>query len=90
LSDQIRQRRANRARFLETLYRCSEEQATEYVDGYEIADELAIERVDAERIVRYLEDHGFAAKTGRTGMVVRITAAGIDEVERRLAPEDDE
>ncbi|HEX6042166.1 hypothetical protein, partial [Longimicrobium sp.] len=74
-------RRENRRRFLDYLYRCSEEEATEYRDGYEVADELGISRHDAERIVRYLEDHGFVMKTGRTGLVLRITAAGIDHVE---------
>ncbi|HST58321.1 MAG TPA: hypothetical protein VLK84_06535 [Longimicrobium sp.] len=81
MSDAVRARRENRRRFLDYLYRCSEEEATEYRDGYEVADELGISRQDAERIVRYLEDHGYVLKTGRTGLVLRITAAGIDHVE---------
>ncbi|HYW13958.1 MAG TPA: hypothetical protein VE871_18485 [Longimicrobium sp.] len=81
MSDAVRARRANRRRFLDHLYRCSEEEATEYRDGYEVADDLGISRQDAERIVRYLEDHGYVLKTGRTGLVLRITAAGIDHVE---------
>ena len=81
MSDAVRARRENRRRFLEHLYRCSEEEDTEYRDGYEVAEELGIGRQDAERIVRYLEDHGFVTKTGRTGLVLRITAAGIDHVE---------
>jgi CTP-dependent riboflavin kinase len=79
--DEVRRRRENRRRFLEVLYRCSEEGATEYVDGYEVGDGLGIARQDSERIVRYLEDHGQVMKTGRTGLVVRITARGIDAVE---------
>ena len=88
MSEEIRLRRENRRRFLEHLYRCSEEQSTEYQDGYEVADELGINRQDAERIVRYLEDHGFVTKTGRTGMVLRITAQGIDHVEAAAMEED--
>lgn len=88
MSDAVRARRENRRRFLDYLYRCSEEEATEYRDGYEVADELGISRQDAERIVRYLEDHGFVVKTGRTGLVLRITAAGIDHVESALDHED--
>ena len=80
MNDEIRLRREKRRRFLEHLYRCSEEQSTEYQDGYDVAGELGMTRQDAERIVRYLEDHGFVVKTG-TGMVVRITARGIDHVE---------
>ena len=87
MSDAIRARRENRRRFLDYLYRCSEEEATEYRDGYEVADELGISRQDAERIVRYLEDHGYVMKTGRTGLVLRITAAGIDHVEAGVEDE---
>lgn len=87
MSDAIRARRENRRRFLEYLYRCSEEEATEYRDGYEVADELGISRQDAERIVRYLEDHGYVIKTGRTGLVLRITAPGIDHVEGAMEDE---
>jgi DNA-binding MarR family transcriptional regulator len=76
----IAARRASRHRFLRELYRASEEELTEYLDGYDIAEALGLERADAERIVRYLEDHGHLAKSG-TGMVVRITARGIDHVE---------
>jgi CTP-dependent riboflavin kinase len=80
MSGEIAARRANRRRFLEHLYRCSEEELTEYQDGYEVAAHLGLGRADAERIVRYLEDHGHVAKSG-AGMVVRITAKGIDAVE---------
>lgn len=90
MSDDIRRRRENRRRLLEHLYRCSEEQSTEYQDAYEVADALGISRQDAERIVRYLEDHGFVTKTGRTGLVLRITARGIDHVEESLAEEEEE
>jgi CTP-dependent riboflavin kinase len=89
VSDAVRARRENRRRFLDSLYRCSEEEDTEYRDGYEVADELGISRQDAERIVRYLEDHGFVTKTGRTGLVLRITASGIDHVESAVADDDD-
>ncbi len=85
MSDPVAGRRANRRRFLEHLYRCSEEDLSEYQDGYEVAHLLGLGRPDAERIVRYLEDHGFVAKSG-TGMVVRITARGIDHVEAGPSP----
>lgn len=88
MNDAVRARRESRRRFLDYLYRCSEEEDTEYRDGYEVAEELGISRQDAERIVRYLEDHGFVTKTGRTGLVLRITAAGIDHVESMLDDEE--
>lgn len=82
MNDEIRQRRENRRRFLEQLYEASEHGDSEYMDGYDLADELRLSRQDAERIVRYHEDHGFILKTGRHGLTIRITARGIDHVER--------
>lgn len=82
MTDEIGRRRENRRRFLEHLYEASERGDSEYLDGYELAAELDLSRQDAERIVRYHEDHGFVLKTGRHGLTVRITAPGIDHVER--------
>lgn len=82
MTDEIGRRRENRRRFLEHLYEASERGDSEYLDGYELAAELDLSRQDAERIVRYHEDHGFVLKTGRHGLTVRITAQGTDHVER--------
>jgi DNA-binding MarR family transcriptional regulator len=88
MSDLIRQRRENRWKFLRSLYRSSEEDVAVYGDGYEIAEELQLPRQDAERIVRYLEDYGYVKNTVGSGLTLRITAEGIDHVERRLMEED--
>jgi CTP-dependent riboflavin kinase len=77
----VRQRRENRHRFLLRLYEVSEQDASEYLDGYEVAAELGLSRQDAERIVRYFEDHGYVRKTGSRGLTLRITAQGIDFLE---------
>ena len=82
MNDDIRTRRENRRRFLERLYDASEHGDSEYLDGYELAEALHLTRQDAERIVRYHEDHGFVMTTGRHGLTIRITARGIDHVER--------
>lgn len=79
--EEVRLRREARRRFLETLYNTSERGESEYQDGYEIAAELGVSRQDAERIVRYHEDHGWVRKSGSHGLTVRITAQGIDHVE---------
>jgi CTP-dependent riboflavin kinase len=81
VSDDVRRRRELRRRFLERLYAQSEAGESEYLDGYELAAELGLARQDAERIVRYHEDHGFVRKSGSHGLTVRITAQGIDHVE---------
>ena len=83
----IRRRRENRRRFLQRLYQHSEEGASEYVDGYEVADELGLSRPDLERIVRYHEDHGYVTKTTGAGLTLRITARGIDFVETEAGGE---
>jgi CTP-dependent riboflavin kinase len=81
MSDQVRERREQRRRFLELLYDASEAGDSEYLDGYELAEQLGLSRQDAERIVRYHDDHGFVTLTGRHGLTVRITARGIDHIE---------
>jgi CTP-dependent riboflavin kinase len=81
MSDEMAQRRENRRRFLQLLYDASELGDSEYLDGYELAERLGMSRQDAERIVRYHDDHGFVTSTGRHGLTVRITARGIDHVE---------
>jgi CTP-dependent riboflavin kinase len=81
MSDEIRRRREVRRRFLEILYTASEEGASEYADGYELGAELGLSRQEAERIVRYHEDHGHVRKSGSHGLTVRITAQGIDHIE---------
>ena len=81
MNDEVRRRRALRRRFLESLYEQSERGGSEYQDGYELAAELGLTRQDAERVVRYHEDHGFVRTSGSHGLTVRITAQGIDHVE---------
>jgi CTP-dependent riboflavin kinase len=81
MSDEIRQRRENRKRFLQRLYDSSENDSSAYVDGYEIAADLGLSRQDAERIARYFDDHGYVVNSSGTSLTLRITAKGIDHVE---------
>jgi CTP-dependent riboflavin kinase len=83
--DAFRRRREERRRFLERLYRSSEEEGVVYEDGYAVAEELGLSRTDAERIARYHEDHGFVRNMGGSGLTLRITAHGIDFVESNAA-----
>lgn|GEM_PF-1060221 len=80
-AETVRRRREDRLRFLERLYRSSEEEGVVYEDGYALAEELGLSRMDAERIARYHEDHGYLKNMGGTGLTLRITARGIDFVE---------
>ena len=87
-SEVVRRRRENRWRFLERLYRSSEEDGAVYEDGYAVAEELGLTRQDAERIARYHEDHGYVKSMGGPGLTLRITAQGIDHVESGAGPEE--
>lgn len=87
LEEVLRRRRENRRRFLERLYRSSEEEGAVYEDGYVIAEELGLTRHDAERIARYWEDLEYLKNTSGTGLTLRITARGIDHVETGARPE---
>lgn len=77
----VHRRRESRRRFLERLYRSSEEEGAVYEDGYEVAAELGLSRQDAERIARYWEDLGYVRNTSGGGLSLRITAQGIDYLE---------
>lgn len=82
--ERIRARRAQRWSFLVRLYEAAEDEGAPYVDGFELAADLGLDRAAAERIARYLEDHGYVKNTSGNDLVLRITARGIDYVERRL------
>ena len=85
-ADAVRRRREDRRRFLERLYRSSEEEGAVYEDGYAVAEALGLSRGDAERIARYYEDLGYVKNTGGTGLTLRITAQGIDHLEAGAGP----
>jgi hypothetical protein len=82
VSDDVRRKREARAAFLRRLYVASEEEASEYLDAFEVAGEMGLSRQDAERFTRYFEDQGFVRKAPGPGLTLRITAQGIDHVER--------
>jgi|DewCreStandDraft_5_1066085.scaffolds.fasta_scaffold13435_3 DNA-binding MarR family transcriptional regulator len=82
--ERVRARREQRWAFLLRLYEAAEEAGAPYVDGWELAADLGLDRAAAERIARYLEDHGFVKNTSGNDLVLRITARGIDHVERRF------
>jgi hypothetical protein len=78
----MRARREARGRFLRALYERSEGDVNAYEDGYDIAGSLGIEEREAERFVRYFEERGFLQNVTQAGLTVRITALGVDAVEK--------
>lgn len=77
----IRRRRAARTAFLKRLYTASEGDVGAFQDAREIGDQVGVPVAEAERIVRYFEDRGFLRQSGGGGLIVRLTAAGVDHVE---------
>jgi CTP-dependent riboflavin kinase len=82
----VRKRRQDRLRFLHRLYEIGDADVGAFQDGREIADSLNVPLDEAERIVRYLEDHGYLFRSGG-GLTVRITAEGVDYLESMVADE---
>lgn len=83
LDVRVQQRQSDRWRFLLRLYEASAADVGAFQDGSDLADELGIPAAEAGRIIRYFEDRGFVRQAGGGGLVVRITADGIDHVEAR-------
>jgi DNA-binding MarR family transcriptional regulator len=82
----VRRRRQDRLRFLHRLYEIGDADVGAFQDGREIADSLNVPLDEAERIVRYLEDHGYLRRSGGE-LTVRITAEGVDYLESLVADE---
>jgi predicted ArsR family transcriptional regulator len=84
VNDSIEQRRARRASFLRRLYERVNGSVSEFITAADIAAELRIEDAEARRIFEYFEEKGFVKVDDHREGILRITAAGIDEVEDRL------
>lgn len=78
------ERRARRAAFLRSLYDAVDANVSEFVNGFELAGGLGMERPETERVLGYLEEKGLIRVDDHREGILRITAAGIDAVE---APE---
>lgn len=82
MTSEMEERREARRRFLRRLYERADADVNAYEDGHEIAAELGIPEREAERFTRYFEEHGYVQNVSSAGLTLRITAAGIDSVER--------
>jgi hypothetical protein len=83
MSDAIRRRRELRREFLLRLYEQVDGSVSEFVDGYELGAALGVVEAEARRIFEYLEEKGWVLVDDHRVGIVRLTAAGIDEVEAR-------
>ena len=78
---EIRQRRQQRADFMNRLYQAVDGNVGEFVQGIELAADLPASAEEARRIIAYLEEKGWIKVDDHRNGVVRITAAGVDAVE---------
>lgn len=82
--DAIRQRRERRAGFLQRLYRVVEGSVSEFVCAFDIGAEIEMDAAETRRVFEYFEEKGFVKVDDHREGILRITAAGIDEVESGL------
>jgi hypothetical protein len=80
-AERIAVRRAQRAQFLMTLYEQVDGSVNEFVDGHQIAARVGADADEARRIMAYFEEKHFIKVDDHKAGIIRITAAGIDEVE---------
>lgn len=79
--ERIATRRARRSEFLQALYEQVDGDVNEFVPGYEIAARVGADAEEARRIVAYFEEKQLIKVDDHKAGIIRITAAGIDEVE---------
>jgi len=77
----LRRRREWRRLLLRTLYERVDGSVAEFIGAWEVAAGLGIELAEARRIVAYLAEKGWLFVDDHRDGIVRLTAAGVDEVE---------
>lgn len=83
MSESIQQRRERRREFLKQLYLRVDGSVSEFVNAYELGAGLGIEGDEARKIFEYLEEKQLVMVDDHRAGTVRLTAAGVDEVESR-------
>lgn len=84
-AETIKLRRQRRTDFMRRLYDVVDGSVSEFVSGFDLASELGAEAEEARRIMAYLEEKGLIKVDDHRNGIVRITAAGVDDVETTLA-----
>ncbi|HEX6135262.1 MAG TPA: hypothetical protein VFZ24_14935 [Longimicrobiales bacterium] len=79
----MQQRRELRREFLKRLYLAVDGSISEFVSAHELGAELGIDAAESRRIFEYLEEKGLVLVDDHRAGIIRLTAAGVDEVEAR-------
>ena len=83
MSESIQKRREHRREFLRQLYLRVDGSVSQFVNAYELGTELGIEEDEARNIFEYLEEKQLVMVDDHRAGIVRLTAAGVDDVESR-------
>jgi Mn-dependent DtxR family transcriptional regulator len=81
MSESMRRRRDLRREFLRRLYDLVDGSVSEFVSASAIGTPLGADDAETRRIFEYLEEKGLVKVDDHRGGIIRITAAGVDEVE---------
>lgn len=82
LSDEvIARRKSQRQAFLRALYQRVDGSVSEFVNGYDLARQLGLDRTEAARLFAYFEERGLVRVDDHREGTLRITADGVDLVE---------
>lgn len=83
MDNPMHQRREHRREFLKRLYLRVDGSISEFVSAHEIGVELDIDEAESRKIFEYLEEKGLVLVDDHRAGIIRLTAAGADEVESR-------
>jgi hypothetical protein len=81
MSEIIRRRREQRRQFLHGLYEHADGSVSEFLSAYELGAALGISEPETRKIFEYLEEKGWVLVDDHRTGTLRLTAAGVDEVE---------
>jgi hypothetical protein len=81
MSEAMRRRREQRREFLRRLYERVDGSVSEFVGAYELGAAAELDEAESRRIFEYLEEKGWVMVDDHRNGVIRLTAAGVDEVE---------
>jgi hypothetical protein len=82
VKEEIARRQKQRVDFMTRLYWAADGSVSEFVSAYEIGADISVPETDIRRLVEYLEERAFIKVDDHKLGVIRITANGIDYVEK--------
>lgn len=87
-AEQAREAQRRRFQFLQRCHEASQGSLQKPLKAYEIGEELNLGSEATQTIVRYLHAKGLLKMMNSPGSIARMTALGIDEVEKALRDPD--